>query len=138
VETRRSYPIKTFDPLLRDLVAFGLVQRGDGAGGAWQLSAAVQRRLDELANPTGAPAPERLVYLDHRCASCRRRGVTRLFEGAYLCDACLQERRSPPSAPPLAEALPAPSPEPALVPAPRRSPWRRQEKAAAGDGSIAG
>ena len=55
MEAQRDYPIETFDPLLRDLVCWGLVTRQEGATEAsWQLVPAAQKRLDEL-RPVGAP-----------------------------------------------------------------------------------
>ncbi len=91
MEQGRSYRIETFDPLLRDLAAWGLVERSPTAERpAWHLSAEAQRRLDELVRPAEPLSVERLVYLDHLCAGCHQRGPTRLRQGAYLCDDCAQ------------------------------------------------
>ncbi len=107
----RAYRIESFDPLLRDLVEWGLAARTETDGTAsWQLSERAQRRLDEIIKPVGPLALERLVYLDHLCADCHFRGRTRLNDGIYLCDACLELRLTA-----VAE------PEPAT----RRRPWRR-------------
>lgn len=89
-------PIEKFDPLLRDLVSWGLVVRsGADADTPWRLAGEVQDRLDELDQQRpGSVSPDRLVYLDHRCADCRARGVTRLVAGVYLCPTCTERRRA--------------------------------------------
>ena len=88
-----SYPIKTFDPLLRDLVAWGLVVRSETESEpAWHLSQVAQRRLDELVLPKHEAAGMQLVYLDHRCADCQLMNLTRLIEGDYLCQECSERR----------------------------------------------
>jgi hypothetical protein len=111
VPERHSYRIETFDALLRDLVAWGLVSRAeDERGTSWYLTDSAQHRLDEIIRPTGPLDLEDLVYLDHLCADCRFRGITRLHDGVYLCSACLALR--------LAQV-----PDPA--PVSRRWPWRR-------------
>jgi hypothetical protein len=97
VDGTPRYPVQTFDPLLRDLVTWGLVVRApsdeDGPGD-WQLSPGAQERLGELVTGTPAPVPERLVYFDHLCARCHLREPTRLYGGAYLCAPCLEEQRA--------------------------------------------
>jgi ribosomal protein L37AE/L43A len=96
MESEHRYPIETFDPLLRDLVAWGLVDRQDGdTGEAWKLVPAAQRRLDELLSPTRLPGAGADVYLDRRCADCQHRGLTRLHEEIYVCDSCWAERQGP-------------------------------------------
>ena len=132
MDARGNLPIKTFDALLRDLVGHGLVFRdGQGPGSSWQLSDAAQRRLSELVQPSVAPAPEELVYLDHRCAGCRRRGATRLHRGLYLCEYCRGRESGAP--------LPAEAPAGDLAPLPaaRRGRWRRHLPSAAGGGPLA-
>jgi hypothetical protein len=95
MEAQRDYPIETFDPLLRDLVCWGLVTRQEGTTEAsWQLVPAAQKRLDEL-RPVGAPHAVSVVYLDHRCADCRQRGPTRMRDDCYLCATCWAERQGP-------------------------------------------
>ena len=94
MEAQRDYPIETFDPLLRDLVCWGLVARQDGMTETpWQLVPTAQQRLDEL-QPTGAPQAGAIVYLDHICADCRKREPTRIHEDCYLCEKCWVERES--------------------------------------------
>lgn len=93
--SQQDYPVETFDPLLRDLVCWGLVTRQEGAPEApWQLVSAAQKRLDEL-QPASAPHAVSVVYLDHRCADCRQRGPTRIHEDCYLCEKCRVERQDP-------------------------------------------
>jgi hypothetical protein len=100
-----------FDPVLRALVAFGLVEhdpehaehdgedgRPDGhengnGQGAWRLIPAVQRRLESLVAP--APPAEKLIYFGHRCAACGEHAPTRMHSGVLLCDACRQEPPPP-------------------------------------------
>jgi hypothetical protein len=55
-EAQQDYTVETFDPLLRDLVGWGLVTGREGRTRTpWRLVAAAQRRLDELS-PTVVPA----------------------------------------------------------------------------------
>lgn len=90
VETGEA-TLARFDPMLRALVTFGLVEpervgtNGDGAH-HWRLNPAVERRLDSLVPP--APPAEKLIYFGHRCGSCGEHGPTRFQAGAYLCEAC--------------------------------------------------
>jgi hypothetical protein len=85
-------PIENFDPLLRDLAAYGLATKDPDEGHGWQLSEAAQSRLNELHDARRAAVkPENLVYLDHLCARCHSRGLTRLRDGAYLCDGCASQ-----------------------------------------------
>jgi hypothetical protein len=90
MEVQPEYPIETFDPLLRDLVGWGLVERQDAT--AWRLVASAQRRLDELL-PTRAPGSGAVVFLNRRCADCQKRGLTRLRGESYVCDGCWAERQ---------------------------------------------
>jgi hypothetical protein len=117
------YRIETFDPLLRDLVAWGLVSRTEAEDGpSWELTDAAQRRLEEIIRPASPLDVDELVYLDHLCADCRFRGITKLHDGVYLCDACLARR--------LAEV-------PDQPPAARRWPWRRHRQDTNGSASRA-
>lgn len=85
----KDVALARFDPMLRALVAFGLVERDsaeeDGRG-QWRLSPPVQRRLASLVSP--APPADKLIYFGHRCASCREHAPTRLRAGVLLCDEC--------------------------------------------------
>jgi hypothetical protein len=92
-------PIENFDPLLRDLASYGLANKDSGEGRGWHLSEAAQSRLNELHDARRAAVrPENLVYLDHLCARCHTRGLTRLREGAYLCDDCSRQAADDPDA----------------------------------------
>jgi hypothetical protein len=114
VQERHPYRIENFDPLLRDLVAWDLVVRADGdPGSSWRLTDAAQSRLDEIIRPESRFDHEDLVYLDHLCADCRFRGITRLHDGIYLCSTCLASRLDQ-------------QPDPA--PAGRRWRWRRHHQ----------
>ena len=81
----------TLNPLLRNLLEAGLVVRADGPDGlTWQLVRPAQRRLDELAPGEVVPA-EDLVYLDHRCGTCREQKATYFVAERYLCAQCRSE-----------------------------------------------
>ena len=82
-------PIETFDPLLRDLVGWGLVVRSDSAKPIWRLADAAQRRLNELVLSSAPVDAESVVYFHHRCALCREQKPTRLRQSHYLCESCL-------------------------------------------------
>lgn len=77
--------IQTFDPLLRDLITWGLVSSGEEG---WELSERAQQRLSELAAASGPWPAERTVYFGHRCHQCGLKALTRLREGVYVCDDC--------------------------------------------------
>ncbi len=82
-----------FDPMLRALVTFGLVEPDAADGGdhpstGWHLIPAVQHRLESLVAPT--PPADKLIYFGHRCASCGEPGPTRMQSGVLLCDSCRQ------------------------------------------------
>ena len=81
--------IQTYDPLLRDLITWGLVERDEER---WALSERAQRRLSELAEASAPWPAEQTVYFGHRCERCDTRALTRLREGAYVCDACWSRR----------------------------------------------
>ncbi len=95
----RDANLDRFDPMLRALVTFGLVEpesgddgrdtgdaRNGGRTARWRLIPAVQRRLEELVAP--APPADKLIYFGHRCASCGQHAPTRMHSGVLLCDAC--------------------------------------------------
>ncbi|MGA2805978.1 MAG: hypothetical protein ABSF89_16585 [Acidimicrobiales bacterium] len=86
-------PIETFDALLRDLMTWDLVVRGEGDNAQnWSLVARAQRRLGELATAQEPWPPERTAYVGRRCADCHRRQLTWARDGAYLCDPCFEQR----------------------------------------------
>jgi len=125
-------PVERFDPLLRDLVAWGLVTPTTGAAKAsWRLTDAAQRRLGELVKPARPLNPDQLVYLDHHCAQCRVRTRTRLRDGLYLCDDCLARQLG---TPPQGEVLPVPEGTPALS----KGHWRRSRHRDDGSKPLAG
>ena len=67
----KEIPIETFDALLRDLVTWDLVVRGEGDDSqTWRLVARAQQRLGELMIARGPWPAERTVYLDRLCADC--------------------------------------------------------------------
>jgi ribosomal protein L37AE/L43A len=78
--------IEQFDPLLRNLLAWDLVQEADD--GRWALRPDVAERLGALARYTKRSEPSEVVYFGHPCAVCKSNGLTRLRDGKYLCDAC--------------------------------------------------
>jgi hypothetical protein len=100
--------IRTFDPLFRDLLTWGLVH-DDGHG--WALSAPAQARMGQLATELMTWPSERTVFFGHSCADCAQRTVTRLRDGAYVCDPCSTRRERKPEPPP---AVPPPRREWAL------------------------
>jgi hypothetical protein len=82
-----------FDPMLRALVTFGLVEpdgvealSGEDPRPGWRLIPAVQRRLESLVAP--APPADKLIYFGHRCSSCGEHGPTRMSSGAFVCENC--------------------------------------------------
>jgi len=117
----KQCPIERFDPLLRNLVSWNLVTRGTRPH-SWRLTEAAQRRLEELAASTGPVTAERMVYLDHFCADCHLPVRTRVYEGLYLCESCIERRAMPPDT------------EPPLV-AKRR--WRRHRRRVDGSTPVA-
>ncbi len=110
------YPIERFDPLLRDLVGWGLVERRETkTRTTWQLVPDAQRRLDELASPAPGPATGADFYFGRLCANCHQRALTRLHGDSYMCDKCWAERQAG-----LHVVVPEPSP-----PAEETHFWRR-------------
>lgn len=75
--------IDRFDPLLRDMLAFHLVE--EGPEGTWVLRPDVSQRLAHLSRRPKAPI---LVYFGRYCEACQSHEMTRLDEGRYLCDVC--------------------------------------------------
>ncbi len=76
-----------FDALLRNLLAFGLVEHDRSATShAWRLSDHAQSRLDHLDVPQ--PVVGELLYFGHRCSTCGEHSPTRLRGGAYICERC--------------------------------------------------
>jgi hypothetical protein len=93
--------IRTYDPLLRDLLTWDLVHAD---GERWELSERAQRRLAELAEASLAWPAEQTVYMGHRCDRCSARGLTRLRDGAYVCDPCWSRPAPAPAAPEVPDA----------------------------------
>ncbi len=89
-----NHPIESFDPLLRDLAAYGLLVHEETDGEiSWHLTEKAQERLTQILRHRLEPMlPEKLVYFDHLCADCRMRGLTRLRDGLYLCESCALAR----------------------------------------------
>lgn len=128
MENGHSYPIERFDPLLRDLITWGLVgQEETEDGPSWRLVDAAQRRLGELMRPDLPLVAEAVIYLDHRCADCYLRVPTHLREGSYLCDACWATRSE--------AAATLPSPE--TPPSPRKRFRRGRERPTGQDAATA-
>ncbi|HUZ10975.1 MAG TPA: hypothetical protein VMU76_12490 [Acidimicrobiales bacterium] len=73
------------DPLLRELLDFGLVEL-DPSDGSWHLSESARQRLSLLAVPP--PPAEKIVYFGHRCTSCGQIRPTRFRAEGYVCDEC--------------------------------------------------
>lgn len=84
-----AIPVETFNPLLRSLLTWGLVERVEEGERRhrWVLTAEVQQRLDALTPPPRRPLSS-LAYLDHLCARCREQRLTHLVEGRFLCERC--------------------------------------------------
>lgn len=79
-----------FDPLLRELLTFGLVAKDlDGDSVRWVLTEEVQRRLTSLDRP--APDQSSMFFVGHRCDRCRDHTVTRRIADARLCARCVAE-----------------------------------------------
>jgi len=100
VSTQR-YPVEAFNPLLRSLLSWGLVERVETEDGShrWDLTEEARQRLDELT-PERRRAAATLEYLDHSCSSCREQRLTHLVDGRFLCVECqaLQTEESQPPA----------------------------------------
>lgn len=98
-----EHPIERFDPLLRNMLAWQLVE--ETPEGTWALRPEVARRLNHLVKVSRRNDASEVVYFGHVCAACHMSGMTRLRDGQYLCDAC---RRAADLA---AVATPLPAPE---------------------------
>ncbi|MFZ0666818.1 MAG: hypothetical protein WAM97_13780 [Acidimicrobiales bacterium] len=83
-----GHAIKTFDPLLRDLVGWGLVTRAKDGSGRWVIAEHAQRRLDELVHLVSPIDAHNIVYFNRKCALCHQQTPTRLRDDRYLCDPC--------------------------------------------------
>jgi uncharacterized membrane-anchored protein len=85
-----------FDPLLRDLLAWGLVEPGQPAddNATWHLADDARHRLEDL-HTQAETRQSQVVYFDRVCAGCRRRQLTRRHDGTYLCDACFAHAQTP-------------------------------------------
>ena len=118
----QKYPVERFDPLLRDLLAYGLIEAEDED--RWVLVPEVQRRLSALL-AMQRPSTAAVLHIGYPCARCHASGITRLHEGRHLCDACIEqvfaEERQPRAAP-LAEDGGTPPPAPAPKPDIGRDP----------------
>lgn len=97
--------IQTFDPLLRDLITWGLVSTD---GEHWELSERAQQRLSELAAASGPWPAEQTVYFGHRCHQCGLKALTRLREGVYVCDKCRGTKAEPVARKDVVVAAPRP------------------------------
>ncbi|HKH87741.1 MAG TPA: hypothetical protein VKA05_02920, partial [Acidimicrobiales bacterium] len=100
-EADGRYSVEKFNPLLRSLLTWELVERVETDDGThrWELTDAAQRQLDKLT-PTRQRAVKALAYLDHSCAGCRQQRLTHLREGRYVCEECERlEAAGPPPEP---------------------------------------
>lgn len=84
----QKYPVERFDPLLRDLLAFGLIEAE--SGDHWALAPEVQQRLTALL-AAQRPSAAVMLHFGFACARCHASGITRLHEGEHLCDACIEQ-----------------------------------------------
>jgi len=98
----KNFPVEAFNPLLRSLLSWGLVERVELEGGPhrWELTDVAQQRLDDLT-PERRRAATTLAYLDHWCGSCRQQRLTHLVDGRFICVECqrLEAEESHPQAP---------------------------------------
>jgi hypothetical protein len=95
-ETGRQPFVHQLDPLLRDLLTFGLVERREGEGpDRWVLSPAAQDRLSFLDRP--APTSSTTFVVGRRCDRCREHAVTRRIGQRYLCARCETEEATGPA-----------------------------------------
>ncbi|HVC14655.1 MAG TPA: hypothetical protein VND62_07325 [Acidimicrobiales bacterium] len=99
-----DHPIERFDPLLRNMLSWNLLERTDRG---WDLRPEVADRLNSLAKITTRDEPTEVVYFGHTCVGCKSNGLTRLRDGQYLCDDC--QRAADLAA--VATLLPAPEAE---------------------------
>jgi hypothetical protein len=90
-----SMSLDRMGPILRDLVAFDLVERTET--GAFVLRPEVQRWLAEASVRSGAPGTAE-VFVGRQCQRCGAIAVTRIVDGVRICAPC--------QATPVAEVLP--------------------------------
>lgn len=83
--TTDNVPITAFNALFRSLISWELVVR-DGEEGKWRLTDHAQRQLDTVVPIR--PADGDHDYIDHLCARCHERHLTRLRGDRYLCIRC--------------------------------------------------
>jgi hypothetical protein len=77
-------PVVRFVPLLKELVAAGLLRQGDD--GRWELSEAAQA---ELIGRLVVGAPERApLAVGVACSACGSSGLTSMVDGRRLCVSC--------------------------------------------------
>lgn len=87
IDHQVDHPVEQFDPLLRNLLAWRLVEEtSDG----WCLRKDVAERVGKLASTSHRSTASERVYFGHACARCHSSGLTRLQDGQYLCDPCRQ------------------------------------------------
>ncbi len=80
-----GHPIETFDHLLRDLLAYDLVERRSDT---WYLRRPVAHRVSELVAASQS-AGHVDVYVGYPCSRCHATRVTRAVGTSRLCDECL-------------------------------------------------
>jgi len=78
---------RQLDPVLRELVAFGLVEKQVSEDRTtWALIEAAQHRLTVLDRPV--PEADSMFFVGHRCDGCGEHAVTRRIGARYLCSLC--------------------------------------------------
>lgn len=88
--------LSTFDPLLRELLTFKLVEADDEAGvRTWHLTEDACRRLAHLAAPP--PPEEKVVHFSRRCVRCGEHRPTRRHSEGFVCEECSREPRAEPA-----------------------------------------
>ncbi len=85
-------PLERFDVLLRELLSFGLAERGDD--GRWHFTAGVDDRLTALA-ASQRPAERPVLRFGTACAACHALRPTRPHGGRHLCDDCIRRVAQP-------------------------------------------
>jgi ribosomal protein S14 len=79
-----------FDPLLRELLTFNLVEADDEEGvRRWHLTEDACRRLAHLAAPP--PPEEKVVHFSRRCVRCGEHRPTRRHSEGFVCEECSRE-----------------------------------------------
>jgi hypothetical protein len=82
-----------FAPLLRDLVAWGLVKQDDA--GSWLLRDDVQTYLSDLQRGQA----DVQIYVGYRCQACGTQETTWASGGRHLCPSCITAEHSAHSSP---------------------------------------